>query len=168
MLGRHHTGLTTLTQPRHSTPYHPNWSPPVNAILHATRCTFQGPILTRSSTRLRPHLSSGHAVRYKESTYAIVSGHLSPNPILNIPRRNEDVATDTIYSNVPAIDDGSTAAQFFIGRQLHYRSILPMGHSDKHFAPMLMDVIRQCGAMDRLISDNATRAQISKRVKDLL
>lgn len=92
---------------------------------------------------------------------------LSPNPVLNIPRRNEDVATDTVYSNVPAIDDGSTAAQFFIGRQSHYRSILPMGHSDKHFAPALMDVIRQYGAMDRLISDNA-KAQISERVKDIL
>jgi hypothetical protein len=92
---------------------------------------------------------------------------LSPNPVLNIPRHNEDVATDTVYSNVPAIDDGSTAAQFFIGRQSHYRSILPMGHSDKHFAPALMDVIRQYGAMDRLISDNA-KAQISERVKDIL
>jgi hypothetical protein len=45
---------------------------------------------------------------------------LSPNPVLNIPRRNEDVATDTVYSNVPAIVDWSTAAQFFIGRQSHY------------------------------------------------
>jgi hypothetical protein len=85
----------------------------------------------------------------------------------NIPRRNEDVATDTVYSNVPAIDDRSTAAQFFIGRQSHYRSILPMGHSDKHFAPALMDIIRQYGAMDRLISDNA-KAKISEHVKDIL
>jgi hypothetical protein len=92
---------------------------------------------------------------------------LSLNPVLNIPRRNEDVATNTVYSNVPAIDDGSTAAQFFIGRQSHHRSILPMGHSDQHFAPALMDVIRQYGAMDRLISDNA-KAQISDRVKDIL
>jgi hypothetical protein len=95
---------------------------------------------------------------------------LSPNPILNIPRRNEDVATDTVCSNVPAIDDGSTAAQFFIasGRQSHYCSILPMGHSDKHFAPaLMMDAIRQYGAMDRLISNNA-KAQISERIKDIL
>ena len=36
----------------------------------------------------------------------------SPNPALSIPRRNEDVATDTIYGprGVPAVDDGSTAA----------------------------------------------------------
>jgi hypothetical protein len=61
---------------------------------------------------------------------------LSPNPVLNIPRRNEDVATDTVYSTTPAIDDGSTAAQFFIGRKSHYRSIFPLGTSDKHFAPV--------------------------------
>jgi hypothetical protein len=38
---------------------------------------------------------------------------LALNPMLTTPRRNEDVATDTLYSRTPAIDDGSTAAQFF-------------------------------------------------------
>ena len=33
----------------------------------------------------------------------------------NIPRRNEPVATDTIFSDTPAINDGSTMAQFFVG-----------------------------------------------------
>jgi hypothetical protein len=92
---------------------------------------------------------------------------LSPNPVLNIPRRHEDVATDTVYSRIPAVDDGSTAAQFFIGRKSQYRTVTPMGQSDKHFAPALMDVIRMYGAMDRLISNNA-KAQISDRVRDIL
>jgi hypothetical protein len=92
---------------------------------------------------------------------------ISPNPVLNIARRNEDVATDTVYSKVKAIDDGSTAAQFFIGRKSKYRTVMGIGTSDKHFAPALMDVIRRYGAMDRLISDNA-KAQISDRVKDIL
>ena len=39
----------------------------------------------------------------------------SRNPVFNIPRRNEAVATDTIFSDTPAINDGSTMAQFFIG-----------------------------------------------------
>ena len=42
---------------------------------------------------------------------------VSPNPVLNLPRQHEDVAMDTIYSSVPAVDDGSTAAQFFIGQK---------------------------------------------------
>ena len=40
----------------------------------------------------------------------------SRNPVFNIPRRNEPVATDTIFSDTPAINDGSTMAQFFVGR----------------------------------------------------
>jgi hypothetical protein len=73
---------------------------------------------------------------------------LSTNPVLNIPRRHEDVATDTVYSRIPAVDDGSTAAQFFIGRKSQYRTVTTMGQSDKHFAPALMDVIQMYGAMD--------------------
>jgi hypothetical protein len=73
---------------------------------------------------------------------------LSPNPVLNIPRRHKDVATDTVYSRNPAVDDGSTATQFFIGRKSQYRTVTPMGQSDKHFAPALMDVIRMYGVMD--------------------
>jgi hypothetical protein len=72
-----------------------------------------------------------------------------------------------VLSNSRAIDDGSTTAQFFIGRRSHFRSITPMGTSDKHFAYQLMDEIRKYGAIDRLISDNA-KAQISSQVKDIL
>jgi hypothetical protein len=39
----------------------------------------------------------------------------SPNPALNIYWRNEVVACDIVYSDVPAIFDGSTAAVIFIG-----------------------------------------------------
>ena len=38
------------------------------------------------------------------------------NLVFNIPRRNESVATDTIFSDTPAINDGSTMAQFFVGK----------------------------------------------------
>ena len=40
----------------------------------------------------------------------------SRNPVFNIPRRNEPVATDTVLCNTPAIHDGSTMAQFFVGK----------------------------------------------------
>ena len=36
------------------------------------------------------------------------------NPVFNIPRHSEAVATDTIFSDTPAVDDGSTMAQFFL------------------------------------------------------
>ena len=39
----------------------------------------------------------------------------SPNPALNVARQNKPVATDTVYGSVPAVDNGLTAAQFFVG-----------------------------------------------------
>jgi hypothetical protein len=33
-------------------------------------------------------------------------------PALNVQRRNEPVATDTVYSDTPAIDDGSPVLSF--------------------------------------------------------
>jgi hypothetical protein len=38
--------------------------------------------------------------------------HKAQFPALNVLRRNEPVATDYIYSDTPAIDNGSTGAQF--------------------------------------------------------
>jgi hypothetical protein len=57
-----------------------------------------------------------HTARYKWSGRRIQPEKLvaiTQNPVLNIPRRHKDVATDTVYSRIPAVDDGSTAAQFF-------------------------------------------------------
>jgi len=36
-------------------------------------------------------------------------------PVLNIHHRHEAVATDTVYSDTPAVDDGATSAQVFVG-----------------------------------------------------
>ena len=91
----------------------------------------------------------------------------SPNPILNVKRRHEEVATDTMYSDTPAFETGSTAAQFFIGRKSHFRSVRRLGSSDKDFKSTLEDEIRKYGAMDKLVSDNA-KAQISNKVKEIL
>jgi hypothetical protein len=38
----------------------------------------------------------------------------SPNPALNVARRQESVACDIVYSDVPAINDGSIAAVLFV------------------------------------------------------
>ena len=91
----------------------------------------------------------------------------APNPALNIPRRNEPVATDTIYSHTPAVDNGSTAAQFFVGRKSGFCKAEGIGDSDKRFPTALMNHIRRYGAMDQLISDNA-KAQLGDRVTEIL
>ena len=39
----------------------------------------------------------------------------SSNPALNVIRRNESVACDVVYSDVPAVDNGATIATIFTG-----------------------------------------------------
>ena len=90
----------------------------------------------------------------------------SRNPVFNIPRRSEAVATHTIFSDTPAIDDGSTMAQFFCGRDTLVCDAYGI-KSTKQFINTLSDNIRKRGAMDTLISDGG-KYEISKRVTDLL
>ena len=90
----------------------------------------------------------------------------SRNPVFNIPRRSEAVATDTIFSDTPAVDDGSTMAQFFSGRDTLVCDAYGI-KSTKQFINTLSDNIRKQGAMDTLISDGG-KYEISQRVTDLL
>ena len=85
----------------------------------------------------------------------------SRNPVFNIPRRSEAVATtDTIFSDTPAVDDGSTMAQFFCGHDILVRDAYGI-KSTQQFINTLSDNIRKQGAMDTLISDGG-KYEISK------
>ena len=90
----------------------------------------------------------------------------SPYPALNVARRNEDLLTDIVYSDTPAIDDGSTSAAVYSGRQSHVLDIFGM-KTDKQFVNTLEDVIRDRGAPTRLLSDHAITIH-STRVLDIL
>ena len=90
----------------------------------------------------------------------------SRNPVFNIPRRNEPVATDTIFSDTPAINDGSTMAQFFVGRDTLVCDAYGI-KSQKQFINTLYDNIRFRGAMTTLITDGG-KYEVSKNVADLL
>ena len=87
-------------------------------------------------------------------------------PAFNVPRRHEPVATDTMWSKVPAIDGGAKGAPVFVGRTTKFVDVYPV-RTDGEFVQTLEDNIRRRGAMDILISDNA-KAQISNKVKDIL
>ena len=100
-------------------------------------------------------------------TQDYIKKHFKPrNPVFNIPRHSEAVATDTIFSDTPAVDDGSTMAQFFCGRDTLVCDAYGI-KSTKQFINTLSDNIRKRGAMDTLISDGG-KYEISKRVTDLL
>ena len=81
-------------------------------------------------------------------------------------RRNESVATDTVFSDTPAIHDGSTMAQFFVGKAT-LGCDANMIKSQKQLINTLYDNIKTRGAMDMIITDGG-KNEISKNVSDLL
>jgi hypothetical protein len=90
----------------------------------------------------------------------------SPNPALNVYRRNESVACDIVYSDTPAIDDGSTVAVIFVGLTTQITDVYGI-KSDAQFVNTLEDNIIQRGAPNKLISDRA-KTIISQKVHDIL
>jgi hypothetical protein len=105
--------------------------------------------------------------RTKCSGHRIIQTIQSPFPAHNVWRRNEPVASDTIFSEVAAIcTNGQMMAQIFVGRTSLVIDIYGMS-SEKQFVNTLEDVIRKRGAMDKLITDSA-RVEISKRVGEIL
>ena len=50
----------------------------------------------------------------------------SRNPALNILRRHETVAADTVFSDTPAVDSGVKQAQVFVGRDTLVADAYPM------------------------------------------
>ena len=99
-----------------------------------------------------------------------ITGHIyntfkSPFPALNVIRRNEAVATDTVFSDTPSICGGFQAAQFFTGLDTKFCDIIGL-RNDSDFVNTLMDLIRKIGAMNMLVSDRA-QVEISSKVKDV-
>ena len=62
----------------------------------------------------------------------------SRNPALIAPRRHEPVATDTIFSDTPAVDSCVKQAQVFVGRDSLVADVYPM-KSGKQFVNTLED-----------------------------
>ena len=93
-------------------------------------------------------------------------------PGANVPRREETVATDTIFSDTPALDDGipghggCTMMQFFCGCTSEFLAGFPMS-SETQIYKTVQDFIRYYGAPRNLFSDNA-KAEIATKVQDIL
>ena len=78
------------------------------------------------------------------------------------PRKHKPVATDTIFSDTPAVDSHVKQTQVFVGRHSLVADVYPM-KSGNQFVNTLEDNIRRRGAMDKLLSDSA-KTEISKKV----
>ena len=66
----------------------------------------------------------------------------TPFPACNVPRRNEATATDTGYSDTPAIGGGETAAQLFVGRDSLVSDVYGL-KTEKQFVNTLQDTLRR-------------------------
>jgi hypothetical protein len=93
-------------------------------------------------------------------------------PAANVARRNEIVATDTFFSDVPAHDDGinghggATMVQLYCGTTSQITAVFPM-KNESEMPGTLQDFIRKLGAPNGLFSDNA-KVQIGNAVKTIL
>jgi hypothetical protein len=68
----------------------------------------------------------------------------SPSPAMNVLCCNEAVATDTIHSEVPAIDSGGIMhAQIFVGRESLVIDIYSMKNENQFVNSLLLEVIRK-------------------------
>ena len=87
-------------------------------------------------------------------------------------RFNDDVATDTMFADVPAHDDGilghggCTMAQVYCGRRTQLTKVYGM-QLESQMPATLQDFIREVGAPNCLISDNS-KVQIGAKVHSLL
>ena len=137
-----------------SSPQEPDW----NALCPFFAWTSPSSIKDTSNVTTR-HGTAPHTQDYIKKHFK------SRNPVFIIPRCSEAVATDTIFSDTPAVGDGSTMAQFFCGHDTLVCDDYGI-KSTKQFINTLSDNIRKWGAMDTLISDGG-KYEISKQVTDL-
>ena len=80
--------------------------------------------------------------------------YCSPFPAFNVKKRSEPVATDTVHSETPEVDDGSTCVHLFVGTTNFVTDVYRM-KTDKQFVNTLEENIRKRGAICKLISDSA-------------
>ena len=90
----------------------------------------------------------------------------SRSPALNILRRHEAHATDTVFSDTPAVNSGVKQAQVLVGRVTLVADAYPMKNG-KQFVDTLEGNIRLRGAMDKLLIDSA-KTEISNKVMEIL
>ena len=89
-----------------------------------------------------------------------------PYPACNVHCRQEPIATDTVFSDTPAIDCGHKVAQIYVGTESMVADVFGM-QTSKQFINTFQEIIRIRGAPTKLISDCA-KVEISEKVKDVL
>ena len=107
-----------------------------------------------------------HKIRSDRLHYPFCKHFKTRFPAANIHRRNKPVATDTVFSDTPAIPGGHKCAHSSLESRPFVTDCYPM-KTDAEFVNTLEDNIRERGAMDKLVSNRA-QAETSNKVKDIL
>ena len=104
--------------------------------------------------------------------YPMRKHYRSRFPAANVNRLHDTVATDRLFSDTPAHDDGitghggATMVQVYVGAETRLTEAYPMS-SENQMAGTLQEFIQKHGAPDVLMSDNA-KAEIGNKVLDIL
>ena len=76
----------------------------------------------------------------------------SPNPALNLQRRNEANATDQIFSKVAAMDGGEMSAHIFVGQDSKITDVYKSkDNSAEVFLGCFQDQVKERGVPTKLI-----------------
>ena len=77
----------------------------------------------------------------------------SPNPAMNIFRLQDDLLTDKIHSNTPALEGGFKDAQIFFGRKSHIIHVESISKT-KSFLRCIQNFVTKWGAPARMLADH--------------
>lgn len=135
------------------------YTPPDYAALHTYSAYFPTNIIKKTFE---------NTTQYAKTTVSSVLKHHFKSPFLapNVFHCHEPVATDIVYSNTPAFDDGSKHAQILVGTKTLLADVYGM-KTDKQFVNTLEDIIHDHGVINKLLSDCA-QVEIIHHVKDIL
>ena len=97
---------------------------------------------------------------------------MSPDPALNLHRRNEADATGQIFAKPPAMDSGEMSAHIFIGQDKKITDVYKAkDNKGGEFLGCFQDRVRERGFPTRLIADNCPIYRgwnVTKYLRDLL
>ena len=82
--------------------------------------------------------------------------HKSPNPAANFYHCSEIHCTDTIFGDVPLVNNGATAAQLLVGLSSKFTTVHALkGLTEEDILLTLQDRIRNHGAPEHITANNA-------------
>ena len=96
-----------------------------------------------------------HYMKIPPSRY-LCRCHRSPNPVANYYCWSEIDCTNTIFGDVPAVDNGATTAQLWVGRSSKFTTVHALqGLTEEDILLTLQDRIRNHGAPEYIAANNA-------------